>query len=228
MFTSILNQAAEGSMSMSLSEAAICTGTALILGIILAVVYMLQGRHSKQFTVAIAVLPALIQVIILMVNGNLGTSVAILGAFGLVRFRSVPGTSRDILCVVFAMAIGLATGTGYITFAVFFTIVIGAILLLLSKTRFGEMCKDKEKELKITIPESLDYTGVFDDIFEKYTKKCVLENVKTTNLGSMYELKYCIELSDIAKEKEMIDELRCRNGNLTIICGKVQTANSEL
>lgn len=228
MFTSILNQTVEGSVSMSLSEAVICTGTALVLGIILAVVYMLQGRHSKQFTVAIAVLPALIQVIILMVNGNLGTSVAILGAFGLVRFRSVPGTSRDILCVVFAMAIGLATGTGYITFAVFFTIVIGAILLLLSKTRFGEMYKDKEKELKITIPESLDYTGVFDDIFEKYTKKCALESVKTTNLGSMYELKYCIELADIAKEKEMIDELRCRNGNLTIICGKVQTVNSEL
>ncbi len=228
MFTSILNMTGETAGGLDLITALICTGTALILGIILACVYMIQGRHSKNFTIAIAILPALIEVIILMVNGNLGTSVAILGAFGLVRFRSVPGTSKDILSVVFAMAIGLATGMGYISFAVFTTVIISAVMLLLTKTSFGAMKEDKEKELKITIPENLDYTGVFDDIFEKYTKSAVLTTVKTTNLGSMYELQYAIELTDTSKEKEMIDELRCRNGNLTIICGKMQTVKDEL
>lgn len=229
MFTSILNQSqAISNGGLSFTAALACTAASLVLGIILAFVYTLLGRHTKNFTVSLAILPALIQVIILMVNGNLGTSVAILGAFGLVRFRSVPGTAKDILSIVFAMAIGLASGMGYISFAIFITLFISIVLLVLTKSPFGETFADKDKDLKITIPENLDYTGVFDDIFEKYTKKHTLESVKTTNLGSMYELVYKIELCDISKEKEMIDELRCRNGNLTIMCSKVQTVKDEL
>lgn len=229
MFTSILNQAESISNGgLNLTTALACTATSLVLGIILAFVYTLLGRHSKNFTVALAILPALIQVIILMVNGNLGTSVAVLGAFGLVRFRSVPGTAKDILSIVFAMAIGLATGMGYISFAIFITLFISLVLLILTKSPFGETFEFKDKSLKITIPENLDYTGVFDDIFEKYTRKHTLESVKTTNLGSMYELMYKIELCNTSNEKEMIDELRCRNGNLTIICSKVQAVKDEL
>ena len=228
MFTSILNQAAEVTTTLTAASALGCTAAALVLGIILSAVYMLQGSHTKNFAISLAVLPALVQVIILMVNGNLGTSVAVLGAFGLVRFRSVPGNSRDILSVVFAMAIGLATGMGYIGYAAAITVIISAIILILSKTPFGNVSESTEKDLRITIPENLDYTGIFDDIFKKYTKSAVLQKVKTTNLGSMYELQYNIHMKSLAQEKEMIDEIRCRNGNLTIICGKTQPSKDEL
>lgn len=228
MFTSILNQTAEVTTTLTAGSALGCTAAALVLGIILSAVYMLQGSHTKNFAISLAVLPALVQVIILMVNGNLGTSVAVLGAFGLVRFRSVPGNSRDILSVVFAMAIGLATGMGYIGYAVAITVIISAIILILSKTPFGNVSESTEKNLRITIPENLDYTGIFDDIFKKYTKSAVLQKVKTTNLGSMYELQYNIHMKSLSQEKEMIDEIRCRNGNLTIICGKTQPSKDEL
>ena len=177
MFTSILNQTAEVTSTLTAGSALGCTGAAIILGIILSVVYMLQGQHTKNFAISIAVLPALVQVIILMVNGNLGTSVAVLGAFGLVRFRSVPGNSRDILSVVFAMAIGLATGMGYIGYAAIITIIVSAVILILSKTPFGNVKESKEKDLRVTIPESLDYTGIFDDIFSKYTTSAALQRV---------------------------------------------------
>ena len=143
------------------------------------------------------------------------------------RFRSVPGTSREIANIFFAMAVGLATGMGYLTFSVAMVVVIGGMFLLLGKTSFGER-KYNEKDLRITIAEDLDYTDIFEDIFAEYTSKSSLEQVKTTNLGSMYELKYHITLKDAKKEKEMIDQLRCRNGNLTIICGKRSTLQEEL
>lgn len=144
-----------------------------------------------------------------------------MGAFSLVRFRSVPGTAKEISCVFFSMTIGLATGMGYITFAVMMTFIVGLLLFALTKTSFGEN-NSGMKQLKVTIPETLDYTGVFDDLFEKYTNKVILEKVKTTNLGSMFELQYHIILKDEKEEKAFIDELRCRNGNLTIMCSRIQ------
>ncbi|SFR70984.1 DUF4956 domain-containing protein [Anaeromicropila populeti] len=205
--------------TLQLSDALICTCTSLVLGLIIAYTYMLSSSYSKNFVITLALLPALVQIVIMMVNGNLGTGVAVLGAFSLVRFRSIPGSSREITSIFFAMSVGLATGMGYIGFAILFTIIIGTVLLVLSKSKFGE-AQSKDKNLKITIPENLDYTEVFDDIFRKYTGKAVLESVKTTNLGSMYELVYRISLKDVNKQKDMIDELRCRNGNLTIICSR--------
>ena len=201
----------------------LCTVVSVVLGVLIAVIYMQQGNYSKNFVVTLAMMPVLVQVVIMMVNGNVGTSVAVLGTFGLVRFRSVPGTSREIANIFFAMAVGLATGMGYLTFSVAMVVVIGGMFLLLGKTSFGER-KYNEKDLRITIAEDLDYT----DIFAEYTSKSSLEQVKTTNLGSMYELKYHITLKDAKKEKEMIDQLRCRNGNLTIICGKRSTLQEEL
>lgn len=224
MLTSILDTTTG---TYQVGSALICTGAALLLGLIIALVYMSDGKYSKNFTVSLVILPALIQSIITMVNGNLGTSVAVLGAFSLVRFRSVPGNSKDISYIVFAMAVGLATGVGFVSFAALMTLVIGITFLILSKTKFGEQ-KNLEKELKITIPEDIDYTSIFDDLFAKFTKKISLEIVKTTNLGSMYELHYKVILKDNNEEKKLIDELRCRNGNLPIVCGRPKMNKEEL
>ena len=224
MFTSILSSV-EGNLTMQ--NGLLCTVVSVVLGVLIAVIYMQQGNYSKNFVMTLAMMPVLVQVVIMMVNGNVGTSVAVLGTFGLVRFRSVPGTSREIANIFFAMAVGLATGMGYLTFSVAMVVVIGGMFLLLGKTSFGER-KYNEKDLRITIAEDLDYTDIFEDIFAEYTSKSSLEQVKTTNLGSMYELKYHITLKDAKKEKEMIDQLRCRYGNLTIICGKRSTLQEEL
>lgn len=224
MFTSILSSV-EGNLTMQ--NGLLCTVVSVVLGVLIAVIYMQQGNYSKNFVVTLAMMPVLVQVVIMMVNGNVGTSVAVLGTFGLVRFRSVPGTSREIANIFFAMAVGLATGMGYLTFSVAMVVVIGGMFLLLGKTSFGER-KYNEKDLRITIAEDLDYTDIFEDIFAEYTSKSSLEQVKTTNLGSMDELKYHITLKDAKKEKEMIDQLRCRNGNLTIIYGKRSTLQEEL
>lgn len=224
MLTSILDTTTG---AHQVGTALICTGTALLLGLMIALVYMSDGKYTKNFTVSLVILPALIQTIITMVNGNLGTSVAVLGAFSLVRFRSVPGNSKDISYIVFAMAVGLATGVGFVSFAALMTLVIGVTFLILSKTKFGEQ-KTLEKELKITIPENIDYTNIFDDLFTKFTKKISLETVKTTNLGSMYELHYKVILKDNSEEKKLIDELRCRNGNLPIVCGRPKATKEEL
>lgn len=168
----------------------------------------------------LVLMPAIIQLVIIMVNGNLGTGVAVMGAFSLVRFRSAPGGAREICGLFLAMALGLATGMGYIGIAAMMLLFVGLIQILLTLTRFGE-CPASEKELKITIPESLDYNGIFDDLFETYTRECELVRVRTTNMGSLYELQYHITLRDKQDEKAFIDALRCRNGNLNITCGRV-------
>jgi type IV secretory pathway VirB2 component (pilin) len=205
----------------------LCALVSLPLGVLIAVIYGYQGTCSKNFMVTLVMLPVLVQMIIMLVNGNLGTSVAVLGAFSLVRFRSVPGSSKEMAVIFFAMAAGLATGTGYLGFAAVMTVMIGLVFLILERTHFGET-KREQKDLRITIAEHLDYTEIFDDIFRKYTNNCRLQRVKTTNLGSMYELEYYITLKDIRQEKEMIDAIRCRNGNLTIICGRRASIQEEL
>lgn len=207
--------------AITAGDALICTAVAIVLGVIIAAIYMASGTYTKSFVVTLAVLPALVQAVIMMVNGNLGTGIAVLGAFSLVRFRSVPGSSKEIVSIFFSMAVGLAAGMGQLVYAVLFTVVVGAIFFLLCKSNFGKE-KTDEKELKITIPENLNYADVFDDIFEEYTKSVKLVRVKTTNLGSMFELSYHITMKKEADEKQMIDALRCRNGNLTIVCGMVQ------
>ena len=224
MFTSILNSA-EG--VLSIGEAGICLMAALVFGFFIALTYMSCGTYTKNFVVTLVTLPVLIQIVILMVNGNLGTGVAVLGAFSLIRFRSVPGTSREITNIFFAMAAGLAAGTGYLSFAAFMVIVLCSIQLILYKTSFAQD-NEGERSLKITIPENLDYEGIFDDIFKNYTKMAQLERVRTTNLGSMFELQYQIKMKKEKREKEMIDDIRCRNGNLTIVCQRAGIGREEL
>lgn len=225
MFTTIIDTATTG--QMTISTALICTFVSLILGLVIALVYMAHGTYSKNFVITLALLPAMVQIVIMLVNGNLGTSVAVLGAFSLIRFRSVPGSSREISSIFFSMAVGLATGTGYVVFAAVITIIISLVMLILCRSPFGEH-KLLDKELRITIPENLDYSEIFDDIFSAYTKKVSLERVKTTNLGSMYELSYYIVLKRAEDEKALIDAIRCRNGNLTVICGRPQTVSEAL
>lgn len=225
MLDSILNTATQNSMTYD--SLVICTGVSLLLGLCIAFTYMYRHCYSRNFVVTIALLPAMIQAVIMLVNGNLGAGVAVMGTFTLVRFRSVPGTSREISTIFFAMTVGLATGMGYVGFAVLFTIIIGLASLLLNTIGFGER-DDKIKELKVVIPENLDYTDIFDDLFMEYTKNSKLTKVKTTNMGSLYQLFYEIELGDPNKEKEFIDKIRCRNGNLNIVCGRMVTVREEL
>lgn len=223
MFDSILTTA-PGSLTVA---TLICLAASLALGIVIALVYMYRNVYSKSFVVTLALLPAMIQAVILLVNGNLGAGVAVMGAFSLVRFRSIPGRASEITSIFFAMAVGLATGMGFIGYAVIFTAVISAMMLLYAALHFGES-SGAQRSLKIVIPEDLDYTGLFDDLFDEFTKKATLERVQTTNLGSLYELKYIITINDPKREKEMIDKIRQRNGNLNISCGRVATGKEEL
>lgn len=212
---------------MTTLEQIICMAAAIILGFGISFTYIKTGAYSKNFCRTLVIMPVLISAVMVLVNGNLGTSVAVLGAFSLVRFRSLQGTSRDISFILFTMTVGLATSMGYIKFAVILTVVICAIIFILSGINYGEK-KGQEKQLRITIPENLDYNGIFDEIFSKYLKKVTLISVKTTNLGSMYEICYNINLYDEKQEKAMIDEIRCKNGNLNIVCGRLNYSQEEL
>ena len=206
---------------LTLQAFLICTAASLILGIAVAALsmYKSKSKYSQSYVLTLAMLPALVQIVIMMVNGNIGAGVAVAGAFGLIRFRSAPGTAKEIGMVFLTTAIGLATGMGYVVIAAVFFVIIAAFTLALTALRFGAGDSD-ERELKITIPENLDYDGLFDDLFQKYTRTADLDRVKTTNMGTLYELSYRITLRDGVSVKPFIDELRERNGNLNIVCGK--------
>ncbi len=198
----------------------------LVLGLIIAMVYR-KCAVCHGFPIILALMPMLVTAVIMIVNGNLGASVAVLGAFGLVRFRSAPGTAKEIGFLFFAMAVGLSVGMGFLSLAILITFIAGTAFLLLEKADFGNVSSN-ERLLKITIPEDLDYDGIFDDLFQKYTTHSDLDRVKTTNMGTMYELSYLIEMRNMSQQKEFIDELRCRNGNLTIMMGLVKREKNEL
>jgi len=214
---------------ISVTDFLLCLGASLVIGIVMALTYMYRARYTKSFVVTLALLPAVVCVVIMMVNGNVGTGVAVAGAFSLVRFRSVPGTAKEICTLFLAMGAGLIAGMGYLGFALLFTVVMCAMFVLYNQLDFGARRNAATfKTFTITIPEDLDYSGVFDDIFDQYTRSHDLIRVKTTNMGSMFKLTYNVELRDTAKEKEMIDQMRCRNGNLEIAVSKQETAGTEL
>ena len=210
MFSSIIGT------TITLSSFLICLGVSLVLGFVVAYMHKKTTKSNKNFVTTLFVLPALVTTVILLVNGNLGTSVAVLGAFSLIRFRSIPGNSKEILSVFFAMAIGLACGVGYIGFAAIFTIVISFVIVLLNVLNFGEDTR-YTKMLKVLIPEDLDYMQVFNDIFNDYVDTYEMVSAKTVNMGSIFELTYRVNLKKNINEKEFIDKLRVRNGNLKIV-----------
>ena len=199
----------------------ICTGTSLALGILAAILYRLgTKRYSKSLVITLIVLPALVQTVIMMVNGSVGAGIAVMGAFSLVRFRSAPGSAKDISFIFYAMCIGLATGMGYIAFAVMLAVIVGAALAILSFIPAFKSDR-KRKLLRITIPEDMNYTDAFADIFDEYLTSNELVSVKTTAMGTLFDLRYEIVEKDASREKELIDKLRTRNGNLTISIGLV-------
>lgn len=207
------------SSGLTVSSFFICTAVSLVLGIATALLSGFRARTTKSFAITLAVLPAVVQVVLMLVNGNLGAGVAVAGAFSLVRFRSAPGNAREIAAIFLAMALGLATGMGYVVLALVFFAVVAAVFVLLTLCHFGGNTAG-ERTLKITIPENIDYEGVFDDLLARYAKEYTLDKVKTTNMGSLFELHYRVVFRDAGVPKAFLDELRCRNGNLPIVCGR--------
>ena len=214
--------------SLSLASMLASIAAALVLGLALAWVYTLRSRATRSFVLALAVLPAIVAVVIMMVNGNVGAGVAVAGAFSLVRFRSAPGSARDISFIFLAMAIGLVCGMGYVAYAAIVTAILGAVLAIYQVSGLGAKNDFQNRTLRITIPEDLDYVGLFTDIFANYTTYHELVSVKTTNMGSLFRLTYNVGIADPASEKAMIDEIRCRNGNLEVALSRQETASEGL
>lgn len=213
MFETIFNSTASG---LDMGTMTICILTGMVLGALVAFVYKWTTRSSKDFLITLAILPILVTVVMIMINGSLGTSIAVLGAFSLVRFRSLPGSAKELLAVFFSMAIGLSLGMGHILFAVFFTIITLILLAIYSKINVFDKSKT-EQILKIMIPEDLDYTKVFEPEFKKYTTTHKIIKTKTVNMGSLYKVSYLVTLKPKTNEKEFLDAIRVKNCNLQVL-----------
>lgn len=200
----------------------------LALGFLLALVYCFRSKHTKSFVMTLAILPAIVCVVIAMVNGNVGAGVAVAGAFSLVRFRSAPGSARDIAFIFLAMCVGLVAGMGYILCAAVVTAVLSVAILAYQAISVGPLGESCDRSVRITVPEDLDFADLFDDIFDSYTTYHELVMVKTTNMGSLYRLVYNVGIRDLSQQRKLIDELRCRNGNLEIAISHQETNNGEL
>lgn len=223
MFGSIIE-----TTGLTVQSAVICTLASLVLGFAAAMLYRLRNPHaSRNLMVSMVVLPALVQAVIMLVNGSVGAGIAVMGAFNLVRFRSTPGSSRDICFIFYAMGIGLATGMGYVGFAVMLAVVVGAVLAVLTFLPAFN-ARGGAKQLRIMIPEDLNYMDCFDDIFAEYLSSWKLMQAKTTSMGTLFDLRYEVVLKDASREKELIDKIRVRNGNLTVCCGVLPADRDEL
>ncbi len=206
-----------GVLTMEIKDFVICVTASLLIGAFLAWIYTIKNKYSQSFILTLALIPAVVCVVIMMVNGNIGAGIAVAGAFGLVRFRSAPGSAKEICAIFLAMGVGLMTGMGYLGFAALFALITGMVFLAFNILGLGtDKKKAMSKTLRITIPETLEFESAFDDVLEEFTSAHKLENVKTTNMGSMYKLTYSIIFKNTGREKEFIDALRCRNGNLEI------------
>lgn len=229
MFESIFTTSATDN-AISITSSLIGIGVAIVLGLIIGCAYMYickKDGYGKNFIIGLVILPAIVAVVILLIGSNVARAFSMAGAFALVRFRSAPGNAKDIAIVFFAMASGLACGLGYVAFACVFVVIMIAVMLFLNAIHFAES-KEVKKQLKITVPETLNYTNTFDDIFDKYLSSHALKKVRTTNMGTMFELTYNVNMRDDSEEKNFIDELRTRNGNLNIILGVAETNNEIL
>ena len=213
-------------ITVTVGQYFLCLAAALGLGLVIALVARYKNRQSASLTVALVLLPVIVQTIIMLVNKEFGAGLAVAGAFSLMRFRSAPASARDMVLIALAVAVGLACGMGVLGIAVILTVLVLAALFLMGIFGFSKV-GENERVLRIVIPESLDYDDVFSDLFRKYTKKSELLRVKTTNMGSLYKLKYAITLKDPSKEKAFIDELRVRNGNLEISCTRPEAESRE-
>lgn len=223
MFGSIL----ASTTSITVTEYIVCSLISVVLGTVVALIHCFRNTYSKNLILSLVVIPMVVQSIVMLVNGNVGTAVAVLGAFSLVRFRSQPGNAREITSIFTVMSVGLAMSRGYVGVAAALVVLVGVVSIVLTLLRFGDSTNGM-KELRITIPENIDFEGIFDEIFEKYTSKCEMKRVKSTNMGSLFELTYSICEKKGISEKAFIDDLRCRNGNLNISIGRAVTPRDEL
>lgn len=206
----------------------ICTVAAIVVGALVAFTYTVKNsQYSRNFIITLAIMPVVVAVVILLVR-SLETGLAIAGIFNLVRFRSIPGTSREIANIFMVTVAGVAIGTGYIAYAALFALIIVLVNFIFSFTKFGTPKKSLEKELRVTVPESLDFEGIFDDLFEKYTTYHEVDRIKTTSMGTLYQISYHVKLKPGVSEKEMIDEIRCRNGNLDVVSSRLALDNSTM
>jgi hypothetical protein len=229
MFETIFETASTTSyLSISISSVLLSIMVALLLGIVISAAYFIttpRKDRSANFTMSMIILPTIVAIVILLIGGNLARAFSMAGIFTIVRFRSVPGDSKDISFVFLSMAVGLAIGLGYLTLSPVIAVVIGIAIVIINKSGYG-VSKLKEKRLKIIIPEDMNYQGAFDDLFAKYTSHCEMQKVKTTNMGTLFELTYDVIMKDNLSEKEFIDSIRCRNGNLNIQLG-IKESNSQ-
>ena len=220
---------AETASIISVADFMICIVSSLVIGLIISVMYMYRNTYSKSLIVTIATIPAIVCAVIMMVNGNVGAGVAVAGAFSLVRFRSAPGTAKEIGVLFMAMGAGIITGMGYIAYAFLFAVIMGLVDMLYARIDFGAKKRaNLNRTLHVTIPEDLDYVEVFDDLFARYTKKSELVNVKTTNMGSLFKLTYHITFQESGTEKAFIDAVRCRNGNLEIALSNQESSITDM
>lgn len=229
MLDSILNVSTDGT-SLSLVSSLVTIITSFILGLGISLTYMKtcnKHSYSQNFALSVVILPTVVAIIIFLIGNNVARAFSLAGAFSIIRFRSAPGDSRDISFVLFAMAAGLACGVQAYSYAAIFTIFLCSLMFMLNMFHFG-VKKTFQKILKITIPEDLDYEGVFDDLFSKFTKEHELRRVRTTDLGSLYELVYTVTMDNEVSQKEFIDALRCRNGNLNIILSLAADSENSL
>ncbi len=218
--------ASSSTTTLTTTEALLYALSAAVMGILISLTYIKTGKNSKNFARTLIILPILVCIVMLAVNGNFGTSLAVVGAFSLVRFRSLQGSSRDIGFIFFTMTVGIVCAIGEIGLAAGVTVIVCAIHFILQALGYAGNEAD-EKDLRVTIPENLDYSDIFDDLFEKYTKSHKLLAVKTTNMGSMYEMNYRVKLNDEKQEKAFLDDIRMRNGNLTVVCGRCDMNEAE-
>ena len=214
IFTSIITNG-----TFTASQFMITTITSLVCGLVIAVTYSIRNKCTRSFLVTLALLPAIVELVIILVNGNIGTGVAVAGAFSLVRFRSAPGRGQEITSIFLAMAVGLATGMGYVGIALLFSVVVSVLNLVMNLSGFGE-ADESHRILKIMVPENLDYEGKFEDLFDKYLSSYKYEEVKTSNMGSLYKLTLSVVLKTGISTKEFLDDIRTRNGNLDISLGR--------
>ncbi|HWT73896.1 MAG TPA: DUF4956 domain-containing protein [Mobilitalea sp.] len=231
MFDTILESvAASSDLRISISSTLLIVLAALVLGMVISVAYLAttpKRERSASFIMSIIILPMIVAVVILLIGGNLARAFSMAGIFTIVRFRSIPGDSKDISFVFLTMAVGLALGLGYLTLGAVVAVIVGLAIVIIKKSGYG-VTEQKEKRLRITIPEDMNYQGAFDDLFAKYTQYCSIQKVKTTNMGTLFEIAYDIIMKEGSSEKEFIDALRCRNGNLTIQLGVKDNFSQQL
>ncbi len=215
--------------SMGPQEFIICVAAALAIGFVISAIYMFRNNYSKSFALTIAILPAIVAVVIMVVSGDIGAGIAVAGAFSLVRFRSAPGSAKEIVIIFLAMATGLLIGMGFLAYAAIFAVIIGLVILVCNTVKFTEKKTEQaEKVLRITIPEDLDYSSDIDSVIDEYTSSMELVSVKTVNMGSMFKLTYNITLKDPSKQKELMDKIRVRNGNLEVALMRRDLVESNL